>query len=128
MNSFIFYFYKIKIDKINFNDKYYYFMYENYLYRLYIVDENINIDYIVSLNKRLLNNTLVSEIVMNNNYKYISTYNNTNYVLIKIFVNPNKSVNFYELISFDSNLYVTINFIFDLWDAEMVFTCGWKYF
>ena len=124
MNSFIFYFYKIKIDKINFNDKYYYFMYENYLYRLYIVDENINIDYIVSLNKRLLNNTLVSEIVMNNNYKYISTYNNTNYVLIKIFVNPNKSVNFYELISFDSNLYVTINFIFDLWDAEMVFTCG----
>lgn len=109
MNGFIEYFYNIKINKLDFNNRYYSFIYKSDLYRLYVVSENINIDYIITLNKRLLGNTLISEIIINNNHKYISTYNNTNYVLMKLFINPKKEICLNELISFDYNLYVYNN-------------------
>lgn len=105
MNNFIEYFYRIKTDEIKYDGKYYSFTYDYYHYRLYVIDDNINIDYLISLNKRLLGSTLISEIVININYKYISTYNNINYILIKVFVNPDKKIRLNELVSFDYSLY-----------------------
>ena len=105
MKNFIEYFYKIKIGRLNYNGKCYSFIYNNYMYKLYNVSLNINIDFIVNLDKILLNNTLISEIIVNANGKYISNFNNTNYVLLKIFVNPNKRLYLNELISFDTRMY-----------------------
>ena len=105
MTEFIKYFYKIEIDDLKSNNKYYSFTYNNSIYKLYVVSENINIDFLVSINKRLLQYTLVSEIIMNTNGEYISSYNNTRYILIKVFVNSNNSLRLSELMSFDYTLY-----------------------
>ena len=58
MNNFIEFFYNMKIDKIIYNDKYYSFLYNNYFYRLYIVDDNVYINNVVSINKEMLNNIM----------------------------------------------------------------------
>ena len=89
MNNFIDYFYNIKVDKLHFDIKYYNFMYNGYNYRLYILDDNININFIVNLNKKMVTNTLVSEIIPNRHNKYITSYNNIDYILIKIYINGN---------------------------------------
>ncbi len=106
MNNFIAYFYDIRISKIDYNRKYYMFNYNGFNYKLYIVNSNINIDAIVEINKRLLNNTLVSEIIINKDGKYISTYNNENYILIKIYVNNNKKITLSEINSLANMLYI----------------------
>ena len=109
MKDFIWYFYKIKIDMINSYNNYYSFTYNNSIYKLYIVSENINISFLITLDKRLLSYTLISEIIVNTDGEYISTYNNTKYILIKLFVNPNKILCLSELISFDYTLYIDNN-------------------
>ena len=105
MNNFIEYFYNMKIDKIIYNDKYYSFLYNNYFYRLYIVDDNVYINNVVSINKEMLNNTLVSEIIANKDKEYISYYNGYMYVLIKIYVNVNKRVTMEEISALSNSLY-----------------------
>lgn len=106
MNNFLKYFYDINVDNIKFIKDYYYFDHNGYTYRLYVINENINIDFLVSLNKRLLNTTLVSQIISNKDNNYISFYNNVGYILIKIFVNSNKKITLNEISSFDSMLYI----------------------
>lgn len=105
MNNFLEYFYNIKVNKIIFNKNYYSFIYQGYIYKLYVVNENININFLVNLNKRLLESTLVSQIVINKENNYISYYNNNRYLLIKIFVNLNKKISLSELCYFDDLLY-----------------------
>ena len=106
MNNFLKYFYDINVYNIKFIKDYYYFDHNGYTYRLYVINENINIDFLVSLNKRLLNTTLVSQIISNKDNNYISFYNNVGYILIKIFVNSNKKMTLNEISSFDSMLYI----------------------
>ncbi len=104
MNNFIEYFYNMKIDKIIYNDKYYSFLYNDYFYRLYIVDDNVYINNVVSINKEMLNNTLVSEIIANKDKEYISYYNGYMYVLIKIYVNVNKRITMEEIAALSNSL------------------------
>ncbi len=105
MNNFLAYFYNINVDKIKFKKDYYYFMYNGYLYRLYILDKNTNINFLISLNQQLLNITLISEIIMNKDNSYLSFYNNYNYLLLKIFVNTKKKITLNEICYFDNLLY-----------------------
>ena len=104
MNNFVAYFYDITIDKLTFNNKYYSFTYLGYLYRLYLID-NIDVDMLVNINKRLIDNTLVSEIIINRDGKYISTYNGSNYILIKIYANPEKKISLDEITYLANTLY-----------------------
>ena len=104
MNNFVAYFYDITIDKLTFNNKYYSFNYLGYLYRLYLID-NIDVDMLVNINKRLIDNTLVSEIIINRDGKYISTYNGSNYILIKIYANPEKKISLDEITYLANTLY-----------------------
>ena len=105
MNNFIDYFYNIKVDKIDFNNKYYSFIFNGYNYRLYIIDDNININFIVNLNKRMLSYTLTSEIINNKDNKYISNYNNIDYILIKIYANIDKPISIKEISYLANYLY-----------------------
>ena len=106
MNNFIEYFYNIKIQKIMYNNKYYSFIYNGYVYKLYILDNNININMIIDIDKRLLGHTLISEIIMNKDREYISKYNGVNYILIKIYVNINKSISLEEINYLANTLYM----------------------
>ena len=105
MNNFLKYFYNIEVDKIDFNNHYYSFIYHGYTYKLYAINNNININYLVNMNKKLLEYTLVSQIIVNKDNDYISYNNNIGYLLIKIFVNINKNLSLNEICSFDNSLY-----------------------
>ena len=97
MNNFIVYFYNIEPDKIIFNSKYYSFYNDGYLYHLYLIDNNLNINMIENINRKLLGYTLISEIIINKDGNYVSYYNNQNYVLIKIYVNVKKKISLEEI-------------------------------
>ena len=105
MNNFIEYFYNIKTDKVVYGNKYYSFIYNGYIYRLYIYDGNSNIEFMYDLNKRLIGNTLMSEIIINRNNEIISTYNGVSYILLRIFVNINKSISLEEISFLSNSLY-----------------------
>ena len=106
MKNFLKYFYGIDVDKITFNKYYYQFTYNNYEYKLYIITEDIDINFIASLNNKLLENTLVSQLIINKDNKYISFYNWVKYILIKIFVNNNIKNILDDICKFDSVLYI----------------------
>ena len=107
MNNFIKYFYNINIDKVIYNDKYYSFIYEGYTYRLYIYDDNQNnIKFMTDVNKLLIKNSLMSEIIFNKDNEALSLYNNIFYILIKIYVNINKNISLDEIAFISSSLYV----------------------
>ena len=71
MNNFIDYFYKIRVQKIEYYKKYYSFIYQGYMYKLYLLDSNINVNMLVNMNKMLVGHTLVSEIIINNHFSVI---------------------------------------------------------
>ncbi len=102
MINFIEYFYNIKVDKIIYEKGYYSFSYKNNLYKLYIYNENMDIDSLYKINKSMLNSTLVSEIILNKNNEIISVNNNIAYILIKTYVNVKKNI-LLEEINFISN-------------------------
>ena len=104
MNNFIVYFYGITVDKLTFNNQYYSFNYLGYLYRLYLIDD-VDTNMLISINKHLIGNTLVSEIITNKDGKYVSNYNNSNYILIKIYANPNKKISLEEITYLANSLY-----------------------
>ena len=105
MNNFIEYFYNLKIKNIIYSDKYYYFNYNGYNYKLYIIDNTINLNLIIYIDKQLLNHTLISEIIINKDGNYISSYNGINYILIKIYVNDNKSISLEDINNIANILY-----------------------
>ena len=103
MNNFIEYFYGIKIDKVIYNDKYYSFIYNGFVYRLYIYnDEPRGVKFLYDTNRMLVGNTLMSEIIINRNNDILSSYNGFVYILFKIYANVNKVISLDE-ISFLSN-------------------------
>ena len=103
MNNFIEYFYGIKIDKVIYNDKYYSFIYNGFVYRLYIYNyDPRGVKFLYYTNRMLVGNTLMSEIIINKNNDILSSYNGFVYILIKIYANVNKVISLDE-ISFLSN-------------------------
>lgn len=105
MKNFIEYFYNMRIDKIIYVDKYYYFIFNGYIYKLYDYDEYKDINFLMEINKRLVGNTLMSEIIINRNGEAISTYNNNSYILIRIYVNINKTISLDEISYLANSLY-----------------------
>ena len=105
MINFLEYFYNIKINKINNNHKYYSFNHNNYLYKLYIYEENNDINLLYNICQKLSTNTLISEIIKNKNNEIITTYNNINYILIKIYINPKKEISLNEISHINNSLY-----------------------
>ena len=104
MNNFIKYFYGIKVDKIMYDKKNYYFMYDNYLYRLLVYEEN-DVELLIDTNRKLLGNTLVSEIIFNRNNEIVSVYKNIGYLLIKVYANSNKYISLEEINYLANSLY-----------------------
>jgi len=106
MNNFIEYFYGIKVDKVIYNNKYYSFIYNGYVYRLYVYNDNRNnLKFLYDTNKRLVGNTLMSEIIVNLENEILSSYNGVSYVLLKIYVNINKSISLEEISFISKSLY-----------------------
>ena len=100
MNNFIKFFYNMKVTNTNLIDNYYEFNYNNNYYRLYITNEGYNIynyNNIYNNNKELINNTLMSEVILNKDKNIITTYNNINYILLKINCNINKNITLEEI-------------------------------
>lgn len=97
MKNFIEYFYNMRIDKIVYVDGYYYFVLNGYIYKLYVYDDYKDVNFLVEVNKRLVGNTLMSEIIINRNGEAISNYNNNSYILIRIYVNINKIISLEEI-------------------------------
>ena len=106
MNNFIKYFYRIDIDKVIYNEKYYSFVYNGYLYRLYIYNDSIgDVKFLYDVNRKLIGNTLVSEIIINQQNEILSTYNGISYILLRIFVNVNKKITLDEISFLSRTLY-----------------------
>ena len=108
MNNFIDYFYKIRVQKIEYYKKYYSFIYQGYMYKLYLLDSNINVNVLVNMNKMLVGHTLVSEIIINKDNEYISKFNNQSFILIKIFANVDNKITLDEINYLANSLY-TLN-------------------
>lgn len=96
------YFYNIKVDKITYENGVYSFMDNGYIYKLYVFNDDNNINFLMDTNKRMLGNTLISEIILNRNKDIISSYNGINYILIRVYANVEKDVSLEE-ISYLSN-------------------------
>lgn len=106
MNNFIKYFYGIDIDKVIYNEKYYSFVYNGYLYRLYIYDDGVgDVKFLYDVNRKLVGNTLVSEIIINRDNDVVSTYNGVSYILLRIFSNVNKRITLDEISFLSRTLY-----------------------
>lgn len=100
MNNFIKFFYNMKVTNTNFINNYYEFNHNNNYYRLYILNEEYNIynyNNIYTINKELINNTLMSKIILNKDKNIITTYHNINYILLKINCNINKNITLEEI-------------------------------
>ena len=106
MNNFVEYFYYIKVDKIKYEENYYSFIYNGYIYKLYSYDDDYDkLKTIFDINRKLVGNTLMSEIIINRNNEIISNYNGINYILIKLFINVNKGISLNEINILSKSLY-----------------------
>ena len=105
MNNFVDYFYNMNINDIKYQGNYYSFIYKGFTYKLYLVDNNININYMLNINKRLIRHTLSSEIIINKDNEYISKYGDKSYILIKVFVSDNKKITLDEINYLANSLY-----------------------
>lgn len=105
MNNFVDYFYNMNINDIKYQGNYYSFIYKGFTYKLYLVDNNININYMLNINKRLIRHTLSSEIIINKDNEYISKYDDKSYILIKVFVSDNKKITLDEINYLANSLY-----------------------
>jgi len=109
MINFLEYFYKIKISNIKNNNKYYSFVYKDYLYKLYIYEEPISLSIPYNICFELSSNTLVSEIIKNIFNEPITTYNNYQYILLKLSINPEKSITLEEIENLSNTIYTEKN-------------------
>ncbi len=104
MNNFIKYFYNIQADKLVYNNDHYIFKANNKPYKLYIYNGFIDINNILSINRIMLDKTLVDEIIINKFNSPISKYNNINYILIKINYNITNKITLNEINYIDTSL------------------------
>lgn len=121
MNNFIEYFYGIKVDKIVYEKNAYSFIYNRYFYKLYVFDNSSNTDFLINVNRKMLGNTLVSEIIKNRNGEVVSVYNNIGYILMRLYANVNKGISLKEAVSLSNSLYkdkLMVNWG-NLWERKM---------
>lgn len=106
MNNFIEYFYGIKVDRVIYNERYYSFKHNDFFYKLYVYNGNVDeLKNIYEINKKLTSHTLMSEIVLNKNNEIVSIYNGNAFLLIKIFVNIYKDITLEEISFIANSLY-----------------------
>ena len=55
-------------------------IYNGYIYRLYIFNNDVDINFMIDTNRKMLSNTLISEIISNRNGDVISVYNGISYI------------------------------------------------
>ena len=105
MCNFIDYFYGIKIDNIEFDNKNYFFIYKGYLYELYVIDTEIDINLVVNINKAMVGRTLISKIIVNQLGNYISNYNGVSYILMKIYADNKRKISINDIDYLGNSLY-----------------------
>ena len=105
MNNFLEYFYNIKPTNITNKQKYSTFIYQHNLYKLYISEDPLNINIPYNICEKLSQNTLTSEIIKNINNEPITIYNNRQYLLLKLYTNPNKPITLEEISNLNKTLY-----------------------
>ena len=105
MCNFIDYFYGIKIDNIEFDNKNYFFIYKGYLYKLYAIDNGIDINLVVNINKAMVGRTLISKVIVNQLGNYISNYNGISYILMRIYADNNKQISINDIDYLGNSLY-----------------------
>lgn len=98
MKNFIEYFYNVKIDNITMEDKFYTFYSNDSLYKLYVYEDYGDINLIYNINRKMINNTLVSEIIVNKDNEIVSIYNGVKYILLKIYVNIKNDISLKEIV------------------------------
>lgn len=105
MNNFLEYFYNIKPLNITNKQKYSTFIYQNNLYKLYISEEPLNINIPYNICEKLSQSTLTSEIIKNINNEPITIYNNRQYLLLKLYMNPDKPITLEEISTLNKTIY-----------------------
>ena len=105
MCNFIDYFYGIKIDNIEFDNKNYFFIYKGYLYKLYVIDTEIDINLVVNINKAMVGRTLISKIIVNQLGNYISNYNGVSYILMRIYADNKRRISINDIDYLGNSLY-----------------------
>lgn len=105
MCNFIDYFYGIKIDNNEFDNKNYFFIYKGYLYKLYAIDTEIDINLVVNINKAMVGRTLISKIIVNQLGNYISNYNGVSYILMKIYADNKRRISINDIDYLGNSLY-----------------------
>ena len=98
MKNFIEYFYNIKVHNMIIDGKFYAFYSNDFFYKLYIYDDYGDINLLYNINRRMINNTLISEIIVNKDNEIISVYNGIKYILIKIYVNVESDISLKEIV------------------------------
>ena len=116
INAILFY-YNLKPKKINNTNGYYYFYINNILYHLIIYYRNNNeIDDIYKLNNYMLSLGIpVHNILLNKDNKMITYIANVPYILYKINIPDNKSINLIDIEKTDINYYYK-ELVRDKWD------------
>ena len=109
MEQFLKYFYNIYVDKISKKDESYYFYKDNNLFWIvknYRTEEELKDIY--QINYELLeNNYPVSEIILNIYNLPVSTYENNNYILLKINCNTSSDIDLNDILRINKNLYLS---------------------
>ena len=95
MKNNIAYYYNLQIDKIYQNKDYYYFTINNEKYELVIYTRDLKEQKeIYELNRKMINsNILVHEIIPNKDKFIVTIINNIPYILYKVYINKEKSIN-----------------------------------
>lgn len=99
MRDVINYYYNLNPDKVIKLFDYYYFYFNSELYYFVIYDRKlVDINSICNLNMEMLNkDILVNEFIYNRDNNVITYVNDIPYILMKVFVNINKSINLAEI-------------------------------
>ena len=94
MKNNIMYYYNLNIDNLYQNDDFFYFYYNNHLYKLVIYNRDLKEQQaIFDLNRNMLmSNVLVNEIIPNKDKYIVSIINNIPYLLYKVFVYEEKQI------------------------------------
>ena len=106
MEQFLKYYYSIYVDKINKNEKYYYFYKDNNLFWIvknYRSIKELNDIYIIC-NEMLNKNINVSIPIVNNYGNIISKYEDADYILLKINCNTSTDLNLDDMININNIL------------------------
>ena len=117
LTNLIYYLYNIKTDYIRKNKDSYIFIYEDIFY--IFKPTTLNEEYIFYITKYFVYNDFFHILIKNKNNKYISKYENKDYVLMKVRLKSNRLLTVNDII--DNNFVISINNInwVDLWKRKI---------